>query len=65
MDVQGRITFNSELREELGMNGSPLRLFSELNHIEILTDSVYQKRRKEALATAVAKREAAEGYGLK
>lgn len=65
MDSQGRINFNSELRDALGLNGSALRLYSELSHIEILPDAIYQKRKRESLASAVASREAAEGYGLK
>ncbi len=65
MDAQGRITFNSELREELGMDGQALRLYSELGHIQILTDAVYQAQKRDSQANAVSNREQAEGYGLK
>lgn len=65
MDTQGRITFNSELRQELDMDGHALRLYSELGHIQILTDAVYQAQKRESQANAVANREQAEGYGLK
>ena len=65
MDTQGRITFNSELRAALSMDGQALRLYSELDHIEVLTDLVYQKRKQESLEDAVTAREEAEGFGLK
>jgi len=65
MDSQGRITFNSELRTELGMDDQPLRLYSELGHIQILTGAVYEAQKRESKANAVSNRELAEGYGLK
>lgn len=65
MDSQGRITFNSELREELAMDGQALRLYSELGHIQILTDAVYQAQKRDSKANAASNREQAEGYGLK
>ena len=65
MDTQGRITFNSELRRELGMDTVALRLYSELGHIQVLTDAVYQAQKKESQSNAIANREQAEGYGLK
>lgn len=65
MDTQGRITFNSELCEALGMKGQALRLYSELGHIQILTNEIYQAQKRESQGNAVANREQAEGYGLK
>lgn len=65
MDSQGRITFNSELRSELGMDDQPLRMYSELGHIQILTGAVYEAQKQASKDDAVANRELAEGYGLK
>lgn len=65
MDSQGRITFNSELRTQLDMNTQALRLYTELDHIEILTEKIYKQRKDEALTDALTIREEAEGYGLK
>jgi len=65
MDSQGRITFNSELRAELEMDDQPLRLYSELGHIQILTKTVYEAQKQASKANAVSNRELAEGYGLK
>ncbi len=65
MDSQGRITFNSELRAELEMDDQPLRLYSELGHIQILTKRVYEAQKQASKENAVLNRELAEGYGLK
>ncbi len=65
MDSQGRITLNPELRTALDMNTQALRLYTELDHIEILTDKIYKQRREDALTDALSVREEAERYGLK
>jgi MraZ protein len=62
MDNQGRILFSAELRRELGMENQPVRLFAYRGRIEILTEAIYEERKREAAQTAaddVGKLEAA------
>jgi MraZ protein len=47
MDAQGRITFNPELRRELGLEGQELRLQPfPSGRVEILTEALYQEQKK-------------------
>ncbi|MCU1330459.1 MAG: hypothetical protein JWN34_5829 [Bryobacterales bacterium] len=48
MDSSGRITFCQALREELKLAGQPLRLVVVKGHVEILSEQVYQARRRAA-----------------
>jgi len=62
MDGQGRILFSPELRRELGIENQPVRLFAYRGRIEILTEAIYEERKKEAAqvtADDVGKLEAA------
>ena len=62
MDGQGRILFPPELRRELGIENQPVRLFAYRGRIEVLSEKIYEERKKEASQTAaddVAKLEAA------
>jgi MraZ protein len=62
MDSQGRILFSQELRTELKLENAPVRLFAYRGRIEVLSDEIYQERKREASATApedVSKLEAA------
>ena len=62
MDAQGRILFAPELRRELGIENAPVRLFAYRGRIEVLSEKIYEERKREAAATApedVAKLEAA------
>jgi len=62
MDAQGRVLFSPELRRELGLESAPVHLFAYRGRIEVLSEKVYEERRREASATApedVAKLEAA------
>lgn len=62
MDGQGRILFSQELREELKIENSPVRLLAYRGRIEVLSDELYQERKREALAMTpedVSKLEAA------
>lgn len=45
MDSQGRILFNSDLRKELGLEGTELHLSRELGHITVMTQKTYEERR--------------------
>ena len=52
MDGQGRILFSPELRRELGIENQPVRLYAYPNgRIEILTEAIYEKRKREAQET--------------
>jgi MraZ protein len=65
MDNQGRILFPPELRRELGIENQPVRLYAQRGHVEVLTEAIYEERKREAaqtLADDLAKLEAA---GLK
>jgi MraZ protein len=62
MDAQGRILFPPELRRELGIENQPVRLFAYRGRIEVLSEQIYEDRKREAAQTAtddVAKLEAA------
>lgn len=62
MDAQGRILFPPELRRELGIENQPVRLFAYRGRIEVLSEPIYEERKREAAQTAaedVAKLEAA------
>lgn len=62
MDGQGRILFSPELRRELGIENQPVHLFAYRGRIEVLSEKIYEERKKEAAQTAaddVSKLEAA------
>jgi MraZ protein len=48
MDAQGRVTVNSQLRQELNLQGQELHLFAYKNHVQILTEELYKERRERA-----------------
>jgi division/cell wall cluster transcriptional repressor MraZ len=48
MDSQGRILFSPELRRELGIENQPVRLFAYRGRIEVLTEAIYEERKREA-----------------
>jgi MraZ protein len=64
MDSQGRITFPSELRRELGMEDQTVRLYAYKGRIEILTERLYEERKREALETGSEDVEKLESAGL-
>src|SRR5262245_59477996 len=45
MDSQGRITFSSELRRELGIENQPVRLYSYKGRIEVFSEKLYEERK--------------------
>lgn len=62
MDAQGRILFSPELRRELGIENQPVKLFAYKSRIEVLSEKLYEERKREAAQTAaddVSKLEAA------
>lgn len=64
MDGQGRITFPPELRRELGLEDQTIRLYAYKGRIEILSERIYEERKREALATDPKDVETLEGAGL-
>jgi len=62
MDAQGRVLFSPELRRELGIENQTVRLFAYRGRIEVLSEPIYEERKREASQTAsedLAKLEAA------
>jgi MraZ protein len=64
-DGQGRITVHTDLRRELGMEGQELHLMAVKGHLEILTDALYQERKRRALQEAARDLEVLEMEGLR
>jgi len=50
MDAQGRITVPPELRRELALEDQTLRLYAFKGHIEILSERLYEERKREAMS---------------
>ncbi|HWE50742.1 MAG TPA: hypothetical protein VG273_13180 [Bryobacteraceae bacterium] len=48
MDSQGRITFNTDLRRELGLEGQDLHLFAQDGRVEVYSEAAYQARKLRA-----------------
>lgn len=65
MDSQGRVTVNSELRRELDLQGQELHLFAYKNHVQILTEAIYQQRKLRARPNGRENLEKLERAGLK
>ncbi len=64
-DMQGRITFNPDLRRALDLEETPLRLFAYRGRVQVLTDALYQERLQRASKAAAENVEALERAGLK
>jgi MraZ protein len=64
-DGQGRITVHPDLRRELGMEGMELHLMAAKGHVEILTDVIYQERKRKALERAEQDLETLQTEGLR
>ena len=48
MDGQGRVLFSPELRQALGLDGQGLHLYAHRGRIEVLSQRVYEERRRAA-----------------
>jgi DNA-binding transcriptional regulator/RsmH inhibitor MraZ len=48
MDSQGRILLSPELRREVGIEDQAVRIYAHKGKIEILSEKVYQERKREA-----------------
>ena len=64
MDSQGRITFPPELRRELAMEDQTLRLYAYKGRIEVLSEKLYEERKREAIETKTEDVETLEVAGL-
>ena len=65
MDGQGRIVFSTELRRELGIENSPVKLFAHKGRIEVLSEAIYEERRQKASAKPSDDVRTLEAAGLK
>jgi MraZ protein len=65
MDGQGRITVNPELRRELDLQGQELHLYAIKNRVEILTEALYQERKRRARPNAAESQKKLEMAGMK
>jgi DNA-binding transcriptional regulator/RsmH inhibitor MraZ len=64
MDSQGRVLFSPELRRELGIENAPVRLYAYRGRIEVLSEAIYEERKRQAAETAQADLETLEAAGL-
>jgi len=64
MDNQGRVLLPPEMRRELGIENQSVRLFHYKGRIEILSETIYQERKREAAGSAEDDLETLEGAGL-
>jgi MraZ protein len=64
MDNQGRVLLPPEMRRELGIENQSVRLFHYKGRIEILSEAIYQERKREAARSAEADQETLEGAGV-
>ncbi len=65
MDSQGRVVFPPELRRELGIENQGVRLYAYKGRIEVLSEAIYQERRKQASESPEEGVETLERAGLK
>jgi len=64
MDGQGRVLFSPELRRELNLEGQGLHLYAHRGRIEVLSDEIYESRRKAAKALTEEEMASLEAAGL-
>jgi len=64
MDGQGRVLLPPEMRRELGIENQSVHLFAYKGRIEILSEAIYEERKKQAAESAEADLETLEGAGL-
>jgi DNA-binding transcriptional regulator/RsmH inhibitor MraZ len=64
MDNQGRILFPPELRRELGIENQSVRLYAYRGRIEVLSEKIYEERKREASQMTAEDLARLEGAGL-
>jgi DNA-binding transcriptional regulator/RsmH inhibitor MraZ len=65
MDNQHRITVHPDLRRALEMEGQELHLMGYKGHVQILTETLYQERKRKALERTAEDLEILETAGLR
>ena len=60
MDSQGRITFPPEVRRELGLEDQTLRLQAYRGHILVLSEKIYEERKRESIQSIATDPDAVE-----
>jgi MraZ protein len=65
MDAQGRILFSTELRRELALEDQPVHLYAFGGHIEVLSETIYEERKRAATVKPVADRAKLRQAGMK
>jgi MraZ protein len=64
MDSQGRILLSPELRRELKIENCAVHVYSYRGRIQVLSEDLYQQKKREAAETAQTDLEALEAAGL-
>jgi MraZ protein len=64
MDAQGRILFSPELRRELEIENAPVRLYAYRGRIEVLSEPIYEERKRQAAEMTASDLEMLEAAGL-
>jgi MraZ protein len=64
MDNQGRILFPPELRRELAIENQSVRLYAYRGRIEVLSEKIYEERKREASQMAADDLAKLESAGL-
>src|SRR6185295_11096435 len=65
MDTQGRVLFNTALREQLDLENQPLHMYAYRGHVKVLTHAIYEERRQRASKAATENVESLGRAGLK
>jgi DNA-binding transcriptional regulator/RsmH inhibitor MraZ len=65
MDSQGRVLFNTTLREQLDLENQQLHLYAYRGHVKVLTHAIYEERRQRASRAATENVDLLERAGLK
>lgn len=65
IDSQGRILFSPELRRALEIENQPIRLYANRGRIEVLSEKIYEERKREASASPVEDLDKLDAAGLK
>ena len=64
IDVSGRVTFNSVLRQELKLDGQSLQVLATRDRLEVMPAALFDERNRRAAATAEADMAELEAEGL-
>ncbi len=65
MDGQGRVLFNTALREQLDLENQQLHMYAYRGHFKVLTHALYEERRQRASKSASESVDLLERAGLK